>query len=273
MIRIIATLTIASLGLSAPGRAQEAPADDAAALAQKLSNPVAALISVPFQFNFDGDIGPKVNGEREGSRITLNTQPVIPISLNADWNMISRTIVPLIWQDRIVPAAGSQFGLGDTVQSLFFSPARPGGMIWGAGPVLLLPTGTDDLLSGRKWGVGPTAVVLKQMGPWTVGGLANHIWSFAGTRARSDVSATYVNPFVSYATKSAFTVTLAADVNYDWTGKNWVVPVNFLATQVTKIGGQLVSVGGGVRYYAVTSEGSPHGLAARFVVTLLFPKK
>lgn len=256
----------------APAVTAAAPApagEDAAALAQQLSNPVAALISVPFQFNFDGDIGP----ERDGSRITLNVQPVIPISLNEDWNIISRTILPILWQDNIYPGAGSQFGLGDVVQSVFLSPAKPGAFIWGAGPVLLVPTGTDDLLSGRKWGGGPTGVILKQMGPWTVGGLANHIWSFAGNSARNDISATYVNPFLSYATKSAFTVTVAADINYDWKGDNWVVPVNLIATQVTKLGGQLVSVGGGFRYYVATSEGSPHGLAARFVVTLLFPKK
>jgi hypothetical protein len=88
-----------------------------ASLAQKLSNPIASLISVPFQFNYDQNIGPREDGER----LTLNIQPVIPISLNDDWNVISRTIVPIISQDEIFPGAGDQFGLGDTVQSLFFS--------------------------------------------------------------------------------------------------------------------------------------------------------
>lgn len=119
---------IAGLAAS-PALAQKVPDDDAAALALKLANPVAALISVPLQTNFDGDIGPKVNGERRGERITLNIQPVVPISLNSDWNMISRTILPVVWQNNVIPGSGNQFGLGDTVQSVFFSPAVPKGAI------------------------------------------------------------------------------------------------------------------------------------------------
>lgn len=248
--------------------APAAAADDAAALALKLANPVASLISVPFQFNFDGEIGPA----RDGGRVTLNIQPVIPVPLNAQWNVISRTIVPVIWQDDIFPGAGSQFGLGDTVQSLFLSPARPRGVIWGAGPVLLLPTGTDPLTSAGKWGAGPTGVVLKQSGPWTVGALANHIWSFAGSDRTRDVSATFVNPFISHASKSAFTYGAALDITYDWTNDRWTVPLSLTASQVVKIGGQLVSIGGGARYYVASNEAAPHGFAGRFVVTLLFPR-
>jgi len=270
-----------SLLLSAPAAAQApaavtgaaanvaAPADDAAALALKLANPVASLISVPFQFNFDGDIGPA----RDGGRVTLNVQPVIPFRLNAEWNLISRTILPVVWQEDIFPGAGSQFGLGDTVQSLFLSPAVPKGVIWGAGPVLLLPTGTDRLTSAGKWGAGPTGVVLKQAGPWTYGALANHIWSFAGSDRTRDVSATFVNPFISHASKSAFTYGAAFDITYDWTNDRWTVPMSITASQVVKIGGQLVSIGGAARYYIASNEAAPHGFAGRFVVTLLFPTK
>lgn len=248
------------------------PADDAAALALQLANPVAALISVPLQFNFDGDIGPLVGDERQGERITLNVQPVVPIRLNSEWNMISRTILPIVWQNNIVPGAGSQFGLSDTVQSLFFSPAVPKGAIWGVGPVFLVPTGTDPLLSGGKWGAGPTGVVLKQLGSWTVGALANHIWSFAGNSARNDISTSFANPFISNAMKSGFTYAAVADITYDWKSDRWTVPVSITASQVTKIGGQLVSIGGGLRYYLVSNENAPHGFAGRFSVTLLFPK-
>lgn len=262
------------LGQAAPDPSITAakPADDAAALALKLANPVAALISVPLQFNFDGDIGPLVGDERQGERITLNIQPVIPIRLNSEWNMISRTILPIVWQNNIVPGSGSQFGLSDTVQSLFFSPAVPKGAIWGVGPVILVPTGTDPLLSGGKWGAGPTGVVLKQMGSWTVGALANHIWSFAGNSARNDISASFANPFISNAMKSGFTYAAVADISYDWKSDRWTVPVSITASQVTKIGGQLVSIGGGLRYYLVSNENAPHGFAGRFSVTLLFPK-
>ena len=194
------------------------------------------------------------------------------IGIDAEWNMISRTIVPLVWQNDIVPGAGSQFGLGDTVQSPFFSPAVPKNVIWGVGPVLLVPTGTDPLLSGGKWGVGPTGVLLKQFGPWTVGVLANHIWSFAGNSSRNDLSTTFANPFITKASKSGFTYGVAADITYDWQGDRWTMPVSFTASQITRIGGQLVSVGGGLRYYAVSHDNAPHGFAGRFTLTLLYPK-
>ena len=243
-------------------------ADDEAGLAMQLSNPVAALVSVPLQFNFDGDVGPA----KDGFRVTLNAQPVIPFSLGKDWNLISRTIVPLVWQGDIFPGAGRQFGLGDTVQSLFLSPAKPKGAVWGVGPVLLVPTGTDRLLSTGKWGAGPSALALKQNGPWTVGVLANHIWSFAGDSARSNVSATLINPFVTYTTPTAFTVAFAGDLTRDWTAKRTALPLIFNAAQLTRIGGQLVSIGGGVRYYAISNPASPKGFAARFTLTLLYPR-
>lgn len=267
--RLAAVLMLS--GAAVPVSAQDA-AGDAEALALKLSNPVASLISVPFQFNFDGDIGPEVNGSRDGQRITLNIQPVIPIGISEDWNLISRTIVPVIWQKDIAPGTGSQFGLGDTTQSLFLSPAKPRGIIWGVGPVLVLPTGTDRLLSGGKWGAGPTGVALKQMGPWTVGVLANHIWSFAGSDSRNNISSSYANPFFSHASKTAFTYGMSADVTYDWNADRWTLPVSANVSQVTKIGGQLVSIGGALRYYVVANDASPHGFAGRFTVTLLFPK-
>ncbi len=134
-------------------------------LAKQLANPVAALISIPFQWNYDNNIG----ADDEGERWTLNIQPVIPIDLNKDWNLISRSIVPLVNQKDIFSGAGCQSGIGDIVQSVFFSPKAPTktGWIWGAGPVMLLPTGSDDLLTADKWGLGPTAVALKQDGNWT----------------------------------------------------------------------------------------------------------
>ncbi len=176
-MRLLYSMLAIGLGLSP---ATVFAQDDSADLAKKLSNPVAAMISVPFQFNYDEGYGPN-----DGDRLTLNIQPVIPISLNDEWNVISRTILPVIWQNDIAGDSGEQTGLGDITQSLFFSPKHPGpsGIIWGVGPAFLVPTGTDDLLGTGKWGAGPTAVVLKQMGGWTVGGLANHIWSFAGQEA------------------------------------------------------------------------------------------
>ncbi len=163
-------LLLCAVVLAIPALADDAGDTD---LAMQLSNPVAALISVPLQLNYDQDIGPVDDGDRW----LLNVQPVIPFALNDDWNLISRTILPVVRQSDIFPGAGTQTGTGDVVQSIFFSPKAPtaSGWIWGAGPVLLLPTGSNDLLTTDKWGAGPTAVVLKQSNGWTRGVLANHL--------------------------------------------------------------------------------------------------
>lgn len=239
-------------------------------LAKQLSNPVAALISVPFQFNYDHEFGT----ERDGDRWTLNVQPVIPIELNDEWNVISRTIIPGIALNDIIPGDDSVTGVGDVVQSFFFSPKAPtvGGWIWGAGPVLLLPTGSDESLTADKWGAGPTGVALKQDGPWTYGGLFNHIWSIAGEDDRPDVSMTFIQPFISYTTPEAYTFTFNTESTYDWETEQWSVPINLNASKVVKFGNQLASVGGGIRYWADGPESGPHGWGARVAITLMFPK-
>lgn len=239
-------------------------------LAKQLSNPIASLISVPFQFNYDRGFGPE-----DGHKTTLNIQPVIPISINEDWNVISRTIVPVVWQSDIAGESGDQFGLGDTLQSFFFSPKRPGpgGLIWGIGPAFLLPTGTDDLLGSEKWGVGPTAVALKQEGPWTYGALANHIWSVAGDHNREDVSSTFLQPFVSYTTQDAWTFALNTESTYNWESDEWSVPINFMVSKLTKFGDQPVSFQVGARYWATAPESGPEGWGLRANVTFLFPAK
>ena len=242
---------------------------DKSKLAKQLANPVAALISVPFQLNDDRNIGPDDTGERW----TLNIQPVVPFVVNPEWNIILRTIFPLISQEDVFPGAGEQSGSGDTVQSVFFSPRKPaGGWIWGAGPVLLLPTGSEPLLTGDKWGVGPTGVMLQQRGPWTFGGLANHIASFAGSDSRADVNATFLQPFVSYTTPTAWTFTINSKSTYNWETEQWSAPINGVVSKITKIGSQLVSVGAGLRYWVDTPESGPEGMGFWLKATLLFPR-
>lgn len=267
IMRSAAALSVILTCLAAPSIVLGSSEEE---LARKLQNPVAALISVPFQLNYDQNIGPKDDGERW----TLNIQPVVPIDFNQDWNIISRTILPVVWQDDIFPGAGSQSGIGDIVQSVFFSPKAPteGGWIWGAGPVFLFPSGSDDLLTTDKWGAGPTAVALKQQGPWTYGGLANHIWSYAGDDDRADVSATFLQPFLSYTTPTAWSYTLNTESTYDWENEQWSVPINAVISKVTNIGGQMVSFNAGIRYWADSPDGGPEGWGFRFVTVLLFPK-
>lgn len=238
-------------------------------LAKKLSNPVASMISVPFQINHDRGYGPD-----DGNRTTVNIQPVIPFALNADWNLISRTILPVTSQNDIAGQSGSQFGLGDTLQSFFFSPARPteNGIIWGVGPAFLIPTATDDLLGGEKWGIGPTVVILKQDGEWTYGALANHIWSFAGSDERNDVSSTFLQPFLSYTTKDAWTFTLNTESTYDWKADEWSVPINFNVSKLFTVDKQPISLGAGLRYWAAAPDNGPEGLGFRVTLTFLFPE-
>ena len=239
-------------------------------LAQQLSNPVAALVSVPLQFNYDRGIGPSGDGER----YQLNIQPVVPFTLTPELNLISRTIIPMIHQKDVVPGRGSQSGLGDVVQSLFLSPAKPtpGGLIYGVGPAFLLPTATDSLLGAEQWAMGPTGVALRQQGPWTVGVLANHLWSVAGDNDRASVNASLVQPFVTYVTPKRTTFAINTESTYDWNRSQWTVPVNFNVLQLLKVGGQLLQVGVGARYWAEGSDFAPEGLGVRFTTTLLFPR-
>lgn len=251
------------------GGAGEDEKANAAEMAKKLANPIGALISVPFQSNFDFGGGPA----GDGFQYRLNLQPIVPLSLNQDWLLISRTILPFVYQENI-SGTSSQTGLSDTVQSLFLSPVKPTrhGWIWGAGPVLLLPTATDDLLGAKKWGAGPTAVVLKQQKGWTYGALVNHIWSFAGNSDRAAVSATFLQPFVSYTTKKATTFTLNTESTYDWENEQWTVPMNLMLQQLVRIGKQPVALTVGGRYYADKPDDGPDwGL--RFAVIFLFPKR
>jgi hypothetical protein len=236
-------------------------------LAQKLANPVADLISVPIQSNIDFGVG-----AGDGTVWRTNIQPVIPFSISEDWNVISRTILPVVDQEGLAAAGDSldASGLGDITQSFFFSP-KESSPIWGVGPVLLIPSATDDLLGGEKWGIGPTAVVLKQEGPWTFGALANHLWDVAGDDSRAGVNATFLQPFVSYITPTKTTFTINTETTYDWQNDQWIVPANLVVSQLFKIGEQPVQAFVGARYYVETPNGGPEwGL--RFGLTFLFPK-
>ena len=179
-------------------------------LAKQLANPVASLVSAPFQYNYNSGFGEDGDGEQS----YINFQPVIPFSISENWNVISRTILPLVWNDGVIPGEDHQFGLGATTQSFFFSPKQPtaGGLIWGVGPAFLIPTATDHIAT-NQWGAGITGVALRQSGPWTVGALANHIWSVTGDSDDGDISSTFLQPFLSYTTPKATSFTLNTEID------------------------------------------------------------
>jgi hypothetical protein len=273
--------TVRNLTLAIESQAEASEADK---LAKELANPIASLISVPFQANEDWGFGPSGNGYK----FTLNIQPVIPISISKNWNLILRTIVPIVSQHDLFfipnlpknsplqPQNRSQDGLSDTLQSFFFSPKKPGpfGLIWGLGPAFLYPTGTQDLLGSGTFSIGPTLVVLKQAGGWTAGALMNQLWSVVIEEHRSSYSAMFLQPFISYTTKTHTTFTLSSESTANWNASSddgkWTVPVIFQISQILKIGKQPISLQIGGKYYADTPRYGPNW-GVRFNFTLLYP--
>jgi len=270
-----------SLGAVAESSAEAAEADK---LAKELANPIASLISVPFQANEDFGYGPSHNGYK----FTLNIQPVIPISISKDWNLILRTIFPIVSQHDLFyvenlpknsplqPQNRSQDGLSDTTQSFFFSPRKPGpfGLIWGIGPVFLYPTGTHPFLGTGTFSIGPTVVVLKQIGGITAGALMNQLWSVVIEEHRSSLSQMFLQPFIAYTTKTHTTFTLSTESTANWNNTpgdaKWTVPLIFQISQILKIGKQPISLQIGGKYYADSPRYGPDW-GVRFALTLLYP--
>ena len=238
-------------------------------LHKKLANPIGALISVPFQNNTDVGIG-----DYNGSRNTLNFQPIVPFSLSPKYSLITRYIVPVIAQYDITGEGTRQFGIADALVSGWISNAEvKNGFVWGLGGAFLIPTATNDLLGTKKFGMGPTVILLKQTNGWTFGVLANQIWSVAGDADRDEVNQMYVQPFLTHNWKSGSGLTVNSETTVNWEANSTNAYINIMAGGLTKIGSQLVQLQIGPRIQVAAPEGGKSPFGVRAAVIFVFPKK
>jgi hypothetical protein len=242
-------------------------------LAKATQNPVASLVSVPLQNITDFHVGPF---QRDRNTILL-FQPVIPIQLSENWNLITRTIGALVYQPNIAQPQQGTFGLNDINPSFFLSPANPGKVIWGAGPTFLLPTATDNVLGTGKFSIGPAVVVLVQPGKWTLGALVSNLFSVAGPSSRPDVNFMTFQYFVNYNLKKGYYITLQPIITANWnvpSGNGWLVPVGGGIGRIMRLGFQPVNVN--IQAYGNVKR--PDNLPSptwqlRFQIAFLYPKR
>jgi len=250
----------------------------AAEAARKASqNPIASMISIPFQENWNFGIG-----EADRVQNAFVIQPVIPVGLGSHWNVITRWVTPIVYQPYAVRLEDGSlhqtgaYGLGDMQPQFFFSPKKSGAVTWGAGPIFLVPTGTPyRYLSQGKFGIGPTFVALAQPKFGTIGVLVNNIWSVAGHKDRPDVNQFYLQPFFNYNLKKAWYLSLSTSgITANWektNGGRWVVPIGGGPGRVWKFGHQAVNV----QSFFFGNVVHPKGASPwtfRMAFTLLFPK-
>jgi hypothetical protein len=238
-------------------------------LAKKTQNPIADLISVPFQNNTDFGVGP-----HNRVKNVLNVQPVWPFTLTEDLNLITRTIIPIVRQPELAKDSGSTNGLGDINTSLFFSPSKPSPVIWGLGPVLQFPTATDENLGTRKWVAGPAGVALTMQGPWVIGALAQQTWSYAGNSDRDKVSAFLLQYFINHNFKGGFYLTSSPIITANWkadSGNKWVIPFGGGMGKIFRIG-KLPLNAQTQAFYNVEQTTFGPDWTLRFQLAFLFPK-
>jgi len=241
---------------------------DSAELAKKLVNPVSDLVSVPFQFNWDTDVGPS-----QLTRFVLNVQPVMPFTLNDDWNLIARLIMPFVGQPPLSQGGTAASGIGDMTASFFFSPTKVSTFILGVGPAVVLPSTSEPTLGTGKWSAGPTAVVLKQTGPWTYGALWNQVWSFSGDPNRADVNQMFLQPFLAYQATTTVTLTVQSEMTANWeaTSQKWTIPINILVAKLSSFGPFPASYQIGFGAFPVHPDAGP-SWKIRGAIVILLPR-
>jgi hypothetical protein len=267
------------------GSASPSRGADETELAKQSQNPVADLISVPFENNLYFDFGPT-----EEIANVLNLKPVIPVRLTDKVNLINRLIVPFIYlegQDSITkgdpegglggatvfPGTDDEFGLGNITYQAFFSPAEPGPAIWGIGPTIVMPTSTDSKLGGNTWSAGPNAVVLAMPGSWVIGFLGQHVWSFAEHGSEPDVNSTLLQPIVNYNIAKGWYLSSVPVITANWEiDDEWTGPLGGGVGRLVRIGGKLPVDFKLAAYYNVEKPGFAPEWNLQFTVKLLLPK-
>lgn len=255
-----------------PVQAKEESVD----IAKQLTNPIAYITSIPFQYNYDRGLGP----EEKGKLQYLEIEPFIPAHLNKDWHLISHFVMPILWAHNVIPNTNLQ-GLGDLQYEAFFAPAHPffPGTFWGLGPFLSFPTETESRLGNQQYLTGFSGVVLQQRQRWTYGLLAHQAWAVARKHDQNpvtDATNLYVQPFISYVTESAWTYTLNSQSSYVWslpTKTKWAVPINMMVSKLISMNEWAVSLEGGIRYWVVNPLFQARDFGARLGITLVFPER
>ena len=238
-------------------------ADD---LAKASQNPVADMTSFPLQFNFNS------GGALESrTQLLLNIQPVMPLPLDEHWTLIARTVVPYV--NTPLPDGSRETGIADIQAQLFFTPRVPGKVVWGFGPILSVPSATNDAARTGQWALGPTGVALVTKGRWVVGVLANQLWRIGGDNNGADISQLLLQPFINFNIPKGWSISTAPVITANWSaddGDEWTVPLGIGVGKITAIGRQPVSIG--MQYYH-NVERPDQGAAnqVRFVFSPLFP--
>jgi hypothetical protein len=239
-------------------------------LAKQAQNPIANLISVPFQNNINFGIGP-----HDRTQNLLLIQPVIPIRLTDGLNLITRTIAPVLYQPDVESNSGGEFGLGDINESLFFSPSKPSKIVWGVGPIVQFPTATHNVLGTGKWEAGPTAVALTMPGHWVIGGLINNLWSFAGDNDRKKVSLLTFQYFINYNFSHGWYLTSSPVNTANWKADNnnrWTIPLGGGGGKIFHVGKQALNFQTQAFYNAERPAGAADW-TLRIQLVFLFPGK
>jgi hypothetical protein len=267
---MLAALSLMCLG-AFPAWAQESSAQGTSEMAKQAQNPIASLISVPLE----NDFNPHTGIDKENSYV-LQMKPVVPIKLSPDWNLITRTIIPVAQVPDLAPGVNGTTGLGDIQTSLFLSPTKVGPVIWGAGPVISFPTATQDILGTKKLSVGPTVVALRSQGHWLFGTLVQNLFSVAGPKERADVNQMLMQPFVNYNLRKGWYLTSSPIITANWEvnsgNSRWTVPVGGGVGRIVHFGKQPVNM---YTQFFRNAE-RPAGItswSARFQMQFLFPKR